>query len=315
MPERHELLFQPGLIVHQEFFDYPAMQESAKNWLYLSKYRFGTGAFYGCHDGIQLNKLQIGHAVRHEGMMFSGLSPNDCLTIGILEESAGYVCINDLKMKAGDIIIIDDSKPYDFSSSHHTKLAIISISKTLVVDNFPWILDTTDKIFKDKDDVLSHIIENEWRRVLEEPDLFDDTHELDVMEKKIVKAIKYAFAGQTGEKPHLTEGEKTALEVRTFLLTSLKETISIQSIVEQFMISDKTLQNSFKSLFGITPKHFMKLLKLNKAHENLQYSDPLTTNVSDIAMKWGFCNFGRFSKDYKALFEVLPSETLNLTHQ
>jgi hypothetical protein len=38
MIETHELTFQPGLIVNQEFFDYPSMQESAKNWLYLSKY-------------------------------------------------------------------------------------------------------------------------------------------------------------------------------------------------------------------------------------------------------------------------------------
>ena len=54
----------------------------------------------------------------------------------------------------------------------------------------------------------------------------------------------------------------------------------------------------------------MKTLKLNKAHEELQHADALTTNVSNIAMKWGFCNFGRFSKSYKALFDVLPSETL-----
>jgi len=311
--ETHQLLFQPGLIVNQEFFDYPAMQESAKNWLFLSKYRFDTGKFYGRHGMVQLNNLQFGHADRHEGMMFEGLSPKDCLTIGILQKSTGCTCINDLKMEAGDVIIIDDSKPYDFSSSHHTIVAIISISKVLVAKHSPYLLDATDKLFKDKNNVLSETIENEWRRVIEEPNLFDYTHELEVMEKKIVKAIKYAFEGKTEEKCHLTEGEKTALEVRYFLLNSLEETITVQSVLEQFKISDKTLQGSFKSLFGITPKHFMNLLKLNKAHEDLHHADALTTNVSDIATKWGFSHFGRFAKEYKSLFEVLPSETLNLT--
>jgi len=313
VPETHKLTFQPGLIVNQEFFDYPAMQESAKNWLFISKYRFDTGKFYGHHDGVQLNNLQFGHADRHEGMMFEGLSPKDCLTIAILQKSTGCVCVNDLKMEAGDVIIIDDSKPYDFSSSHHTIMAIISISKTLVATDFPWILDTTDKIFKDKDNILSDTIENEWRRVLEEPNLFNNDDDLKVMENKIIKAIKCSFEGQTGERCHLTEGEKTALEVRSFLLNSLEETMSIQSIVEQFKTSDKTLQSSFKSLFGITPKRFINLLKLNKAHENLHHADALTTNVSDIAAKWGFSHFGRFAKEYNALFEVLPSETLNLT--
>ena len=311
--EIHELTFQPGLIVNQEVFDYPAMQESAKNWLYLSKYRFGSGEFYGRHDGVQLNNLQFGHGDRHEGMFFEGISPKDCLTIAILQKSTGCLCVNDLKMEVGDVILIDDSKPYDFSSSHHTILAIISISKTLVAAEFPWILDTTDKLFKDKGNVLSDTIENEWRRVIEEPNLFDNTHELDLMENKIVKAIKYAFVGQTGEICHLTEGEKTALEVRSYLLDSLEETMTIQNIVEAFKTSDKTLESSFKSLFGITPKNFLTLLKLNHAHEDLQLADAQTINVSDIASKWGFSHFGRFSKEYKALFGVLPSETLKQT--
>ena len=313
MTKTHVLTFQPGLIVNQEFFDYPAMQESAKNWLYLSRYRFGTGKFYGRHYGVQLNHLQFGYADRHEGMMIESLSPKDCLTILILQKSTGCVCINDLKMEAGDVIIVDDSKPYDFSSSHHTIMATTSISKTLVAAESPWILNTTDKKLKDKDNVLSDTIENEWRRVSEEPNLFNNADELKEMENKIIKAIKCSFEGQTGERCHLTAGEKTALQVRSFLLNSLEERMTIQSITEQFKVSDKTLETSFKSLFGITPKRFISLLKLNKAHEDLQLANAQTTNVSDIAKKWGFSNFGRFSKNYKALIGVFPSETLNLT--
>ena len=313
MTEPCNLSFQPGLIVNQEFFDYPAMQESAKNWLFLSRYRFDTGEFYGRHDGVQLNNLQFGHADRHEGMMFEGIAPKGCLTIALLQESNGCVCVNGLKMQPGDVIIIDDAKPYDFSSSHHTILAIISVNKLLIKTAIPAILDATDKLFKDKTNVLFDTIENEWKRVLGEPDLFDNPDEIEVMEKKIINAIKHSLAGQAGDGCHLTEGEKTALEIRTFLLNSLEETMTIKSIVEQFEISDKTLQNSFMSLFGITPKHFINLLKLNRAHEDLLYTDLKTTNVSDIATKWGFSHFGRFAKDYKDLFGVLPSETLNLT--
>ena len=313
MPNIHELTFQPGFIANQEFFDYAIMQESAKNWLFISKYRFGTGSFYGYHTNIQLNNLQFGYADHHEGLMFEGLSPKDCLTIGIFQKSPAKACVNTLKMEQGDIVIIDDSKPYNFVSSHRTLLVIISISKSLVATNIPWLLSATEKKFTDKDNILSETIESEWRRVTEEPNLFDDPHELEMMEEKIVKAIKHVFAGQTGTGCHLTKGEKIAFEVRSFLLNSLEKKMTIQSIAEQFKVSDKTLETSFKSLFGITPKHFMNLLKLNKAHEELQLADAQTINVSDIAKKWGFTNFGRFAKEYKALFGVLPSETLNLT--
>ena len=108
----------------------------------------------------------------------------------------GSVCVvNCQKMDLEDVVIIDDSKPYHFIASHRTVLAIVSISKSLVVAEIPWILCAADKKFKDNGHILFDTIEREWRRILEEPDLFADTSEIAVMEKKIVKAVKYAFAG------------------------------------------------------------------------------------------------------------------------
>ncbi|HEY9130099.1 MAG TPA: helix-turn-helix domain-containing protein, partial [Sulfurovum sp.] len=283
---------------------------SAKNWLHLLKYRFDTGEFYGRNDGIQLNNLQFGHSERHEGSMFKGYSPKDCLTIGILQKNSGRVCVNHLKMELDNIIVIDDSKPYDFVSSHATLLALVSIRKSHVKKEIPWLLDATDKKFKDRNGILSKTIENEWERILKEPTLLHNVHEIDNLEKKITQAIKDSLNAQTGHTANLTKGEITAFEVKDFLLDSLKENISIATLSNQFNVSDRTLSNSFKSLFGITPKHFIKLLKLNHTHEDLQLADPTTTNVSDIALKWGFLHFSRFAKEYKSLFGVLPSETL-----
>ncbi|TNF43360.1 MAG: AraC family transcriptional regulator, partial [Epsilonproteobacteria bacterium] len=297
--EPSDLIFEPGFFFEQEFFDYPDMQQSAKNWLFISRYRFDTGEFYGHHNGVQLNNLQFGHADRHEGMMFEGFSPKDCLSIGILQKSTGCVCVNGQKMVPNDVIIIDDSKPYDFSSSHHTVFAIISIRKSLLKTRFPYILTATDILFKDEKSILSDAVENEWKRTIEEPHVFKNPNELEKIENKIIGAIQTSLAGQTGEGCYLTKGEKTALEIRTFLLNSLEEIMTIQSICEQFKISDKTLQSSFRSLFGITPKHFIDLLKLNKAHEDLLHANSHTTKVSDISIKWGFQHFGRFAKDYK----------------
>lgn len=302
-------LFQPGLIVNEEFFDYPAMQISAKNWLFFTKYRFGIGDFYGKHDGVQLNTLQFGHADRHEGMMYEGISPKDCITIVLLVASEGYVCINQHKMKSGDIIIIDDTKAYDFVSSHATLMSIVSIHKSLIKEELPWLLDNIDKKFKDTDSLFFQSIESQWKRVISTSNLSES---INAIEKVIVETIKSALSQQVGEDTYLTQGEKTALKVKSYLLESLEEKMSVQYIIEKFKISDKTLESSFKSLFGITPKRFIKFLHLNHAHEDLQLSDPKVVNVSDIAIKWGFEHFGRFSSDYKSLFGVHPSITLKL---
>lgn len=310
MPETHELILEPGLVVDQEFFDYSLMQQSSKNWLYTLRYRFSTGTFYGRHDGIQLNNLQFGHAIRKEGLMLEGVSPKDCLTFALVQKSPAPLCINRLKLKTGEVIIIDDEKSYDFVSSAYTKLAIVSISKALIAIEMPWILNAIDKKFKDKDNILSETIEREWGRVIDEPTLSSNIEALDEMEKKIIDALKKAFTPESGEGCHLTTGEMIAFEVKAFLLTSLEETMTVQSICKQFEITDKTLETSFKSLFGITPKRFINLLKLNRAHEDLLSIDVESVNVSDIASKWGFNNFDRFAHQYEALFGVLPSKTI-----
>ena len=150
-----------------------------------------------------------------------------------------------------------------------------------------------------------------WDFAQQAKDLMSNPDTIDKMEKEIVSAIGEAFFGQTEDKPALTKGEHTAIEVKNFLLNSLEESMTIQSICEQFDVSDKTLQSAFKSLFGITPKHFMELLKLNHAHTDLKSSTTEDMNVSAVAMKWGFSHFGRFSERYRDLFGNFPSETLS----
>jgi len=309
--KQSELILQPGLIVNQEFFDYPAMQESAKNWLFFTKYRFGTGNFYGRHDGIQLYDMQFGHAFRNEGVMFEGISPKDCFTIALVQQSDGKLCINGIKMKTRDIIIIDDVKPYDFSSSHQTMLAIISIKKSFFMKNTPLKNPIVDKKFHDTEGIFSEVIENEWESVLNNPEKYKMDNTLNLVQQKILNALTNTLAKQVGESTSLTKGEEVALNVRSFLLEDLTEDITIDSLVKEFDISYKTLENNFKSLFGITPKRFLTLLKLNHTHNDLLNAKSTTTQISDIASKWGFLHFGRFSQSYKALFNELPSETLN----
>jgi len=210
------------------------MKESAKNWYYLSKYRFNTGGFYGCHKGMQLNNLQFAYSIRHEGIMIEGLTPKECITIGILQKNTGTVLVNGLKMKEGDVIILDDSKPYDLTASKHNAFALVSISKMSAAVEFPWILDGIGKIYKDTGHVLADTIDKEWRNVLSEPKLSGNPQRIERIEKEIVSAIKRDLEGQAAESPSLTNGERTALEVKTFLLDDIGEDTSIQEIVEQF---------------------------------------------------------------------------------
>ena len=110
--------------------------------------------------------------------------------------------------------------------------------------------------------------------------------------------------------PKLTEGEKTALEIRDQVFRHMDGNVSISSLARQYKISEQTMQSSFKSLFGFTPNRFLRLLKLNHVHQELLTSNTGQTTVSRVASKWGFMHMGHFSHYYAELFGKSPSDTL-----
>ncbi|MBM7074350.1 helix-turn-helix transcriptional regulator [Shewanella sp. 202IG2-18] len=77
-------------------------------------------------------------------------------------------------------------------------------------------------------------------------------------------------------------------------------------------MSERSLQYGFLEQFGVTPIKYLRLIRLNGARKQLQNSEKKRFKVIDIALNWGFIELGRFSKEYKALFQEPPSKTLRL---
>ena len=75
-------------------------------------------------------------------------------------------------------------------------------------------------------------------------------------------------------------------------------------------LSERSLEYGFKEQFGVTPIKYAKLVRLNGAHQDLFMADPTSMRVADVALHWGFVEFGRFSGEYFALFSEKPSQTL-----
>lgn len=84
----------------------------------------------------------------------------------------------------------------------------------------------------------------------------------------------------------------------------------ITQLCQIAQLSERSLQYGFKERFGITPVHYLRIIRLNGAHKELLTLDKSTISVAQVALNWGFVEFGRFSRDYKALFDQLPSQTL-----
>ena len=78
-------------------------------------------------------------------------------------------------------------------------------------------------------------------------------------------------------------------------------------------VGGRALQGAFRRHLGTTPMGYLRRVRLERAHRDLQAAPPDgTVTVREIARRWGFANPSRFATDYRAAFGRLPSRTLRI---
>jgi AraC family ethanolamine operon transcriptional activator len=90
--------------------------------------------------------------------------------------------------------------------------------------------------------------------------------------------------------------------------------VRMEDVCQELGVGLRTMQRYFAAYFQMTPYHYLKSIRYNKARRCLLASDPMTHSVTGIAMDNGFYHFGRFAVEYRTMFGEMPSETLASSH-
>jgi len=98
-----------------------------------------------------------------------------------------------------------------------------------------------------------------------------------------------------------------AIERRLVMPTTPPTTVG--ELCQVAGVSERTLQYLIRQKYGITPKAYLQLVRLNGVHRALYRTNSRKAKIADIANDWGFWHMGQFAKDYKGLFGELPSVT------
>jgi len=75
-------------------------------------------------------------------------------------------------------------------------------------------------------------------------------------------------------------------------------------------VSQRTLQYAFRELLDMTPVAYLRIVRLNRARVELLAPPSPATTVTEVASRWGFLHFSKFSRDFSVMFGEFPSETL-----
>lgn len=294
-----DFLTQASKIMHFSFDNLDDFERYGKNWSFYCKYRFGNGEFTGKYDIYQDKDFQIARSFYRDGMMYNGHPPKGTVNLVIVLSKEGSLCINKKKMNTNDVLILDDQDEYEIIFSHGIHIGVISMQLSFVDENLPFLNQKYNQVFKDHQEGIREICYLN----------FQDVSSAEI-KNKLISLTKRSLMLNRALVKSLTTNEELAFEIRNQILQDLQSCIKISSLSVDNKISERSLQNSFKKLFGITPKKFIKILKFNLVYRDL--SAALNTeSVTQIAMKWGFNHLGNFSKQYKEIFKESPKETKN----
>ena len=98
--------------------------------------------------------------------------------------------------------------------------------------------------------------------------------------------------------------------VEEHALAHVGDHLHVADLCKVAAASERTLQNAFKEILGITPVAYLIRLRLHRVRQALLAGSQGSTTVSAEALNWGFWHFGEFSRAYKECFRELPSDTL-----
>jgi len=89
------------------------------------------------------------------------------------------------------------------------------------------------------------------------------------------------------------------------------ENISVAELCLETGSSERWLGKCFKKRYGVTPKKYIKCLRLARVRRNLiKFDSNNYDSIIEVAADQGFWHMGQFAADYRSIYGELPSETL-----
>ncbi len=96
----------------------------------------------------------------------------------------------------------------------------------------------------------------------------------------------------------------------SFIETNADIDITITDIARAAGVTTRAVQLAFRRHLDTTPAGYLRRVRLEQAHRQLQTADPDRESVTAVAYRWGFSSPSRFAAYYRQAYGVSPSHTL-----
>lgn len=279
------------------------------------------GPFSGHLQQWRFGDSVLDSGIYSQDLLATGTFPADRITLGYILSGgeAGY--FNGMRLAAHDIIVIGEGgamKPYRLPA------------------NTQWIAFQTRRDFLEREGIpvpapsrVMHYSRlsraalqlGKYLKVLVTPPPRDRSGSSLLMpgdglvlEDQLIAAFRRAIdsAQDCDPRKHRPSRQDTIRILQEFdelAVYNLTSELRIANICAQIGTSQRTLEYLVKDYYGISPKRYLDVRRLNAARHCLLHTADNDASVAAIAARFGFRHPGRFAQNYRKHFGEPPSNT------
>ena len=299
------------------FDDFDSFREAAALWD-LDFNLLGKNDFDALLTLFSAEQVQIGRTSINGKVDQNGLCPEGFRSFVIpIDYSSGFVWLHK-KVEDEPILVFPKDGTLDSVSFNGFDVYVVSIEEqylfSLMDDrgytNLPHLLspgnelklhldmDFKEQFHRKADHFLSlGKISNHYHR----PNFKELVHDI------IDLLLEYLEENNMVKNSAVQRKRDLALKKASeYVRNHVEEYISISELCKAGGVSERTLEYAFRETYQVSPKEYIKSIKLNKVRSQLRKA--YGQMVSSIAAQYGFWHMGQFAADFKERFGVLPSE-------
>jgi AraC family ethanolamine operon transcriptional activator len=250
-----------------------------------------------------------------------GASPLGMQTIGLVEPRASDVRMFGGDLTDSDIALFRPGGDFESVSPPNFGCLAISIDETLLEETFESLefrrgscnAASEMALIKVAPSILQRLRYSVTRvldQLEENPGSLAQSELTDEFTFQLAIDLTLAIrSAETAPRPPSTRARDLALRRAVAIIEDhADEPITVRQLCEDVGVGWTTLVHAFREHFGVTPKVYLRTIRLNGARRELLGGES-GASIVDVANRWSFWHMGQFAGDYRRLFGELPSET------
>jgi len=312
----------PGIAVRIETHDPIEFQEATAPWD-TTLLQIAPGAFHSQTEYVQVNDIVFYREHWNQRMIATGTTPEGYFVFGgsLSSPSGEAIAWCGDKANREQLAFGRPASEMEIIFPHDTNHIGLLIPLQTMRHYFgeellAHALMTTHhhlKCNQHHNSDLITLLDRMVSKYMANPALLTNAHECNAAELQLMDSLAESFDVFHKQSHRATTGHQRrhTLHRAINISKNIRAPITVPELARKSGMSQRSLELAFHESLGISPRLYLLRRRLNSVHSELLVSDTGSGKVTEIALRWGFTELGRFAGYYKHLFGESPSVTLN----